>query len=119
MQSTGFLDGNFMASTFNSLRANELIWSFFIKNYLQGQSPVPLDVLFWNSDVTNMPAKMHSEYLRWMYLQNDLIKPGKIRLNRKPLDLAKVDIPTFFLSTEKDHIAPWKSTYLGFQRLGG
>lgn len=119
MDSKGFLAGKFMASSFNSLRANDLIWSFFIKNYLQGKNPVPFDILFWNADSTNMPAKMHSQYLRWMYLHNDLIKPGKIRLNRTPIDVSKIDIPTFFLSTQRDHIAPWKTTYLGFQLMNG
>lgn len=119
MHAKGFLDGHFMASTFNSLRANDLIWSFFIKNYLQGKNPVPFDILFWNADATNMPAKMHSQYLRWMYLHNRLIKPNKIKLNHVPLDVSKIDLPTFFVSTLKDHIAPWQATYLGFQALGG
>lgn len=119
MRSKGFLDGRFMASTFNSLRANDLVWSFFIKNYLQGKSPVPFDILYWNADVTNMPAKMHSEYLRWMYLHNDLVKPGKIQLNHVPLDVSKIDLPTCFVSTRKDHIAPWQTTYLGFQLMSG
>ncbi|WP_051555121.1 PHA/PHB synthase family protein [Legionella fairfieldensis] len=119
MHAKGFLDGRFMASTFNSLRANDLVWSFFIKNYLQGKNPVPFDILFWNADVTNMPAKMHSQYLRWMYLHNDLIKPGKIHLDHTPLDVSQIDIPTFFISTKKDHIAPWQTTYLGFQQMKG
>lgn len=119
MEAKGFLDGRFMASTFNSLRANDLVWSFFIKNYLQGKDPVPFDILYWNADVTNMPAKMHSQYLRWMYLHNDLIKPGKIRLNNIPLDVSKIEVPSFFVSTLKDHIAPWQTTYLGFQALQG
>ncbi|HHF7344314.1 TPA: class I poly(R)-hydroxyalkanoic acid synthase [Legionella feeleii] len=119
MHSKGFLDGRFMASTFNSLRANDLVWSFFIKNYLQGKNPVPFDILYWNADATNMPAKMHSQYLRWMYLHNDLVKPGKIHLNHTPLDVTKIDVPTFFLSTHKDHIAPWQTTYKGFQLMRG
>lgn len=119
MSETGYLDGQLMYNTFNSLRASDLIWSFFIRNYLQGQTPVPFDVLYWNADSTNMPEKMHSQYLRWMYLQNDLIKPGKIRLNQTPLDVNQIDLPTFFVSTQKDHIAPWKTTYLGFQRMKG
>lgn len=119
MDSKGYLAGEFMASSFNSLRANDLVWSFFIKNYLRGKSPVPFDILFWNADSTNMPAKMHSQYLRWMYLHNDLVKPGKIRLNGTPIDVRTIDTPTFFLSTEKDHIAPWKSTYIGFQLMNG
>lgn len=119
MDAKGYLDGKFMASSFNSLRANDLIWSFFIKNYLRGKNPVPFDILYWNSDSTNMPATMHSQYLRWMYLHNDLVKPGKINLNNTPIDVSIIDIPTFFLSTQKDHIAPWQTTYIGFQLMKG
>lgn len=119
MQTQGYLEGQFMANAFNSLRASDLIWSFFIKHYLQGKDAVPFDLLFWNADTTNMPATMHSQYLRWMYLHNDLIKPGKIHLNKVPLDITQIDIPTFFFSTKKDHIAPWQSTYLGFKALKG
>ena len=119
MDSKGYLPGKFMASSFNSLRANDLVWSFFIKNYLRGKNPVPFDILFWNADSTNMPATMHSQYLRWMYLHNELIQPNKIHLNHTPIDVSKIDVPTFFLSTEKDHIAPWKTTYIGFQTMNG
>lgn len=119
MKSKGYLAGKFMASSFNSLRANDLVWSFFIKNYLRGKNPIPFDILYWNSDSTNMPATMHSQYLRWMYLHNDLAKPNKLRLNHTPIDVRTIDVPTFFLSTEKDHIAPWKTTYIGFQMMSG
>ncbi|MFT4058801.1 MAG: class I poly(R)-hydroxyalkanoic acid synthase [Legionella sp.] len=119
MKSKGYLAGKFMASSFNSLRANDLVWSFFIKNYLRGQNPVPFDILYWNSDSTNMPATMHSQYLRWMYLHNDLVKPNKIHINHTPIDVRTIDIPTFFLSTEKDHIAPWKTTYIGYELMKG
>ena len=119
MQVKGFLEGHFMASAFNSLRASDLIWSFFIKHYLRGKTHVPFDLLYWNADTTNMPALMHSQYLRWMYLHNNLVKPGKINLNNISLDVSEIDIPTFFLSTEKDHIAPWKTTYLGFKLMKG
>ncbi|MFI4962265.1 MAG: PHA/PHB synthase family protein [Legionellales bacterium] len=119
MDKKGYLDGQIMATSFNSLRANDLIWSFFIKNYLSGKNPVPFDILFWNADSTNMPATMHSQYLRWMYLENDLVKPGKIKLNNTPIDVRKIDIPTFFLSTIRDHIAPWQTTYTGFQLMNG
>jgi polyhydroxyalkanoate synthase len=119
MNQKGYLEGHFMATAFNSLRATDLIWSFFIKNYLQGKDPVPFDILFWNADATNMPAKMHSQYLRWMYLYNDLIKPNKISLNGTSLDVTNVETPTFFVSTQKDHIAPWKTTYLGYQLMKG
>ncbi|WP_058533177.1 PHA/PHB synthase family protein [Legionella saoudiensis] len=119
MKSKGYLAGKFMASSFNSLRANDLVWSFFIKNYLRGQNPVPFDILYWNSDSTNMPATMHSQYLRWMYLHNYLSQPNKIHLNHTPIDVRTIDVPTFFLSTEKDHIAPWKTTYTGYQLMSG
>lgn len=119
MNHKGYLEGHFMASVFNSLRANDLIWAFFIRNYLHGKPPVPFDILFWNADSTNMPAKMHSEYLRCMYLHNELIQPGKIQINDTPLDMSQVDTPTFFVSTIKDHIAPWETTYLGFQVVKG
>jgi polyhydroxyalkanoate synthase len=119
MNAQGYLDGHFMASAFNSLRASDLIWSIFIKHYLRGHSPVPFDLLYWNADSTNMPAKMHSDYLRWMYLHNDLIKPNQIVINEVPLNVHQIDIPTFFVSTQKDHIAPWKTTYLGFQAVQG
>lgn len=119
MQAKGYLSGKFMASSFLSLRANDFIWQPFIKNYLHGKKSSLLDVLFWNADTTNMPAAMQSQYLRWMYLHNDLVKPGKIRLNERPIDIRNLTVPTFFLSTEKDHIAPWKSTYKGFQLMQG
>jgi len=119
MKTKGYLEGDLMASAFNSLRASDLVWAFFIRNYLHGKPPVPFDMLFWNMDTTNMPAKMHSEYLRWMYLHNDLVKPGKICINNIPLDISHIDIPTFFVSTKKDHIAPWKTTYEGFRLMRG
>lgn len=119
MKEKGYLEGHFMASAFNSLRASDLIWSFFIKHYLRGKSRVPFDLLYWNADTTNMPANMHSQYLRWMYLQNDLVKPGKIHLNDTPLNVSNIDIPTYFISTLKDHIAPWKTTYLGYKLMRG
>lgn len=119
MNAQGYLEGSIMAHTFNSLRANDLVWSFFIKNYLEGKTPVPFDILYWNADSTNMPAKMHSQYMRWMYLQNDLIKPGKIKLKGTPLDISQIDTPSCFISTKKDHIAPWKATYMGFELFKG
>lgn len=119
MQQRGYLDGQTMAHAFNSLRASELVWSFFIKNYLQGQKPAAFDILYWNTDSTNMPARMHSEYLRWMYLQNDLVKPNKIIIRHTPLDLSQVKVSTFFVATQKDHIAPWQTVYSGFRLLNG
>jgi polyhydroxyalkanoate synthase len=111
MRDKGYLEGSAMATTFNMLRANDLIWSFVVNNYLLGKDPFPFDLLYWNSDSTRMPAAMHSFYLRKMYQENLLVTPGAIELGGVPIDLAKVDLPVFILSTREDHIAPWKSTF--------
>jgi polyhydroxyalkanoate synthase len=108
-----------MAATFNLLRANDLIWSFVVNNYLLGKDPFPFDLLFWNSDSTRMPAKMHTFYLRNMYIRNALVKPGGITLAGEPIDLGKVRAPACFVSTIEDHIAPWKSTHMGARHLPG
>ncbi|MFU2486997.1 class I poly(R)-hydroxyalkanoic acid synthase [Thauera sp. WH-1] len=115
----GFLEGSEMAGTFNMLRANDLIWSFVVNNYLMGKDPFPFDLLYWNSDSTRMPAKMHSFYLRTMYMENRLIEPGGIEIDGTPIDLGKIKVPCYFISTIEDHIAPWKSTYMGARRFGG
>jgi polyhydroxyalkanoate synthase len=119
MEKRGFLDGSEMASTFNSLRANDLIWSFVVSNYLLGNEPFPFDLLYWNSDNTRMPAAMHSFYLRQMYQANLLCVPNGITLDGQPIDLTRIKVPAYFLSTREDHITPWKSTYRGTQLLGG
>jgi polyhydroxyalkanoate synthase len=119
MQKRGYLEGREMATTFNMLRANDLIWSFVVNNYLLGQDPFPFDLLYWNDDSTRMPARMHSFYLRRMYQQNDLIKPGGIDLLGVKLDLRKIKLPTYILSTREDHIAPWASTYRATQTYAG
>ncbi|HLY91026.1 MAG TPA: class I poly(R)-hydroxyalkanoic acid synthase [Acetobacteraceae bacterium] len=119
MNKRGYLEGSEMATTFNMLRANDLIWSFVVNNYLLGNDPFPFDLLYWNADSTRMPAKMHSFYLRKMYQENLLSKPGGISLAGVPIDLRKIKTPAYFLSTREDHIAPWKSTYRGTQLLGG
>jgi polyhydroxyalkanoate synthase len=119
MQKLGYLEGREMATTFNMLRANDLIWSFVVNNYLMGQEPFPFDLLYWNDDSTRMPARMHSFYLRRMYQQNDLVKPGGIELAGVKLDLRKIKLPTYILSTREDHIAPWTSTYRATQIYKG
>ncbi len=119
MNKRGYLEGSEMATTFNMLRANDLIWSFVVNNYLMGNDPFPFDLLYWNADSTRMPAKMHSFYLRKMYQENLLSQPGGIELAGTPIDLGEVKTPAYFLSTREDHIAPWKSTYRGTQLLGG
>lgn len=119
MNKRGYLDGSEMATTFNMLRANDLIWSFVVNNYLLGQEPFPFDLLYWNSDATRMPAAMHSFYLRNMYQKNLLVQPNGIRMKGQPVDLSKVKVPCYFLSCREDHIAPWMSTYKGSQAFGG
>ena len=119
MEERGYLEGSEMATTFNMLRANDLIWSFVINNYLMGKDPFPFDLLYWNSDSTRMPAAMHSFYLRKMYLENKLIEPGGLELDGVKIDLRKIDVPTYIISTREDHIAPWKSTYSATQLYKG
>jgi polyhydroxyalkanoate synthase subunit PhaC len=118
MNQRGYLEGSEMATTFNMLRSNDLVWSFVINNYLMGKDPFPFDLLYWNSDATRMPARMHSFYLRNMYLKNLLGQPGGISLAGEAIDLSKVKVPAYFISTVEDHIAPWKTTYKGSQYLG-
>ncbi len=119
MREKGFLDGAEMASTFNSLRSNDLIWSFVVSNYLMGKEPFPFDLLFWNSDSTRLPEAMHSFYLRNMYQKNLMREPGGISMANVPINLGDIDVPTYFLATKEDHIAPWPGVYQGMKRFGG
>jgi polyhydroxyalkanoate synthase len=119
MHKRGYLEGSEMATTFNMLRANDLIWSFVVNNYLLGNDPFPFDLLYWNADSTRMPARMHSFYLRNMYQENRLSTPNAISLLGTPIDLSKITIPAYFISTREDHIAPWQTTYWGTQLLKG
>jgi polyhydroxyalkanoate synthase subunit PhaC len=119
MQERGYLDAHDMAESFNMLRANDLIWSFVVNNYLLGKEPMPLDLLYWNADATRMPATMHSFYLRNMYQENRLVVPGGITLAGVPIDLRLVETPAFILATLEDHIAPWRSTYAATQIYSG
>ncbi|MXY64226.1 MAG: alpha/beta fold hydrolase, partial [Gammaproteobacteria bacterium] len=119
MQEKGYLKGSSMAGTFNLLRANDLIWSFYINNYLLGNDPRPFDLLYWNSDSTRLPASMHRWYLQNFYIDNRLREPGGIEIDGVPIDLGGVDVPVCFVSAVEDHIAPWKSTYTGTRLLSG
>lgn len=119
MASKGYLEASEMASTFNMLRSNDLIWSFVVNNYLLGKDPVPFDLLFWNSDATRMPAKMHSYYLRNMYIHNKLREPKGLTIAGRSIDLSTVTTPCYFISAKDDHIAPWKSTFAGAKLFGG
>lgn len=117
MDEKGYFEAERMSDSFGMIRANDLIWNYVIRNYLLGEPPRPFDMLYWATDNTRMPAAMHSFYLRNYYLHNRLREPGGIRLLDTPLDLSQVRLPTYFLSTENDHIAPWHSTYSGAQHL--
>ncbi|HET9413342.1 MAG TPA: class I poly(R)-hydroxyalkanoic acid synthase [Pseudolabrys sp.] len=119
LESTGYLEGHHMAAVFNLMRSNDLIWAFFVNNYLLGREPMPFDLLYWNSDSTRMPASMHEFYLRQMYLENRLVLPGGVTLAGEPIDLRRVAVPTYLLSTRDDHIAPWRATYSATQIYGG
>ena len=119
MRERGYLEAHDMATSFNMLRANDLIWSFVVNNYLLGKEPVPFDLLYWNADATRMPAAMHGFYLRNMYHENRLSRPDGISLKGVPIDLRLIEAPTFLLSTREDHIAPWRSTYAATQIYGG
>ncbi len=119
MEERGYLEGGEMATTFNMLRANDLIWSFVVNNYLLGKDPFPFDLLYWNSDSTRMPAAMHGFYLRKMYVENKLVEPGGITLGGVKIDLRKIKTPSFLLSTREDHIAPWMSTYTATKLYSG
>jgi len=119
MELKGYFDGKYLSNSFSLLRANDLVWSFFVNNYLKGKTPIALDFLYWNADSSNLPAKMHSYYLRNMYLKNQLIVPGGIEMLGIPIDLSEISIPTFFLGAADDHIVPWQSVYEGMKNLKG
>lgn len=119
MEKTGLMEGKTLQRTFSALRANDLIWSFVINNYLMGKEPFPFDLLYWNNDSTNMPKAMFSFYLRKMYIENALVRPDGIRMDETPLDISKIKTPSYFLSTFEDHIAPWQATYDGARLFSG
>ncbi|MDR5867999.1 class I poly(R)-hydroxyalkanoic acid synthase [Halomonas koreensis] len=113
LERDGYLDGRVMAYSFNLLRENDLFWSFYINNYLKGEVPAPFDLLYWNTDGTNLPAATHGWYLRHLYAENRLVEPGGIELDGVKIDLRKISVPSYFVSTRDDHIAKWNSTYYG------
>jgi polyhydroxyalkanoate synthase len=117
-KSGGFLEGAHMANAFNMLRPDELIWSYFVNNYLKGKEPMPFDLLVWNADSARMPAANHHFYLRHCYLQNDLAK-GRMKIGGRRIDLSKATIPVYELAARDDHIAPARSVFTGAKALGG
>jgi polyhydroxyalkanoate synthase len=118
MKEQGYLEGSRMATAFNLLRSNDLIWPYVVNNYLRGKQPFPFDILYWNADATRMPAANHLFYLRNCYLDNNLAK-GKMEIGGVKLDLRKVKVPIYNLATREDHIAPAKSVLLGSKFFGG
>jgi polyhydroxyalkanoate synthase subunit PhaC len=118
MAERGYLDSRSMATVFNMLRSNDLLWPYVINNYLKGKAPFPFDLLYWNSDATRMPAANHSFYLRNCYLDNRLAK-GRMAIDNTPVDLKRVTIPIYNLATREDHIAPAKSVMFGSKFFGG
>jgi poly[(R)-3-hydroxyalkanoate] polymerase subunit PhaC len=118
MKEQGYLEASRMANTFNMLRSNDLIWPYIVNNYMRGKTPLPFDILFWNSDATRMPAANHSFYLRNCYLDNKLTQ-GEMTIAGVKLDLHKVTVPVYNLATKEDHIAPAKSVLTGSQFFGG
>lgn len=115
----GVMPGKQLATTFAMLRANDLIWSYVVNNYLKGKTPPPFDILYWNGDSTNMTSAMYTWYLRNMYLENNLAKPDGVELCGVKVDLGKINCPVYFLSAIEDHIAPWKTTFIGTDLVKG
>jgi polyhydroxyalkanoate synthase len=118
-RSAGVLDGCHMKDMFSLLRENDLIWSYVVSGYLLGRPPPAFDILHWNADSTRLPARMLTDFLRCIYMENSLVKGGQLRLAGRPIDLGRVATPCYFLSTIDDHIAPWRACYAGTQHLGG
>ncbi|MGI2261051.1 class I poly(R)-hydroxyalkanoic acid synthase [Shewanella sp. GXUN23E] len=115
----GYLDGRSLSVTFSLLRENSLYWNYYIDNYLKGQSPVDFDLLYWNSDSTNVAADTHNFLLRELYLNNKLIDKRGVKVGGVYIDLSKISVPSYFISTREDHIALWQGTYRGALNLGG
>jgi polyhydroxyalkanoate synthase subunit PhaC len=115
----GMMSGLDLGNTFSFLRPNDLVWNYVVENYLKGNSPPPFDLLYWNGDSTNLPGPMYCWYLRHTYLQNELIKPGKLTVCGEKVDLGKITVPAYIYASHDDHIVPWKSAYKSTQILKG
>lgn len=118
-QQGGLMKGNELAATFSFLRANDLVWNYVVGNYLKGETPPAFDLLYWNSDSTNLPGPMYTWYLRNTYLENKLCKPGAVTVCEQPLDMRLLDMPTFIYASREDHIVPWESAYGSTKVLQG
>jgi polyhydroxyalkanoate synthase subunit PhaC len=115
----GLLKGQELATTFSFLRPNDLVWNYVVGNYLKGETPPPFDLLYWNGDSTNLPGPMYCWYLRHMYLQNELKKPGALTVCGQKIDLGKVQAPFFVYGSREDHIVPWKAAFASMPLIKG
>ena len=118
-QGGGLMKGADLAATFSFLRANDLVWNYVVGNYLKGEMPPAFDLLYWNSDSTNLPGPMYCWYLRNTYLENKLSTPGAVTVCGEPLDLRRLDMPTFVYGSREDHIVPWQTAYASTQLVSG
>ena len=119
LSAPGYLDGRYMAATFNLLRGRDLIWNYVVNNYLLGEDYAPFDLLYWNGDTTNLPAKWHGDYLRDLYRDNKLVMPGAITIEGTPIDLRTVTTPAYVQAGREDHIAPAKSVWKITEQFAG
>ena len=115
----GVMRGQELAMTFASLRANDLIWNYVVNSYLKGRKPEAFDLLYWNSDSTNLPGAMYAYYVRNTYLENNLRVPGRLTMCGVPVDLGSVDVPAYLMASREDHIVPWRTAWQNTQLLGG
>jgi polyhydroxyalkanoate synthase len=117
--SGGLMHGRELATTFNFLRPNDLVWNYVVSNYLKGEAPAAFDLLYWNSDSTNLPGPMYCWYIRHMYLQNELRIPGRLICAGAPIDLGAIGVPTYIYGSREDHIVPWRAAYESTQLMKG
>lgn len=117
--SGGLMPGRDLATTFNFLRPNDLVWNYVVSNYLKGEAPPAFDLLYWNADSTNLPGPMYCWYIRHMYLQNELREPGRLVCSGVPIDLGRIGVPTYVYASREDHIVPWRSAWASTRLLTG
>ena len=115
----GLVSGKELAMAFSSLRANDLIWQYVVNNYLKGKTPEAFNLLYWNSDGTNLPGPMYAYYLRHFYWQNELVQKNKLTMCGEKIDIGKIDMPAYIFAAKEDHIVPWSGSFTGAQNLGG